>query len=107
VTAVRPPARFGELLIDGEKVAAFTEKSQVGEGWINGGFLVFEPEALGYLKDDRTSLEKDGLERLAADGQLAAYRHHGFWQCMDTMRDVRVLETLWQGDKPPWKVWAR
>jgi glucose-1-phosphate cytidylyltransferase len=107
VTAVRPPARFGELILDGDTVAAFTEKAQVGEGWINGGFLVCEPELLGYLEDDRTSLERNALERLAAEGQLAAYRHQGFWQCMDTMRDVRVLDALWHSDKPPWKVWIR
>jgi glucose-1-phosphate cytidylyltransferase len=106
VTAVRPPARFGELVLDGERVEAFTEKAQVGEGWINGGFLVFEPELLAYLEDDRTSLERNALERLAAEGQLAAYRHQGFWQCMDTMRDVRVLDALWHSDKPPWKVWT-
>jgi glucose-1-phosphate cytidylyltransferase len=107
VTAVRPPARFGELVLDGEHVAAFTEKAQVGEGWINGGFLVLEPQVLAYLEDDRTSLERYALERLAAEGQLAAFRHHGFWQCMDTMRDVRVLEGLWHSGKPPWRVWTR
>ncbi len=107
VTAVRPPARFGELILDGEMVRRFTEKPQVGEGWINGGFIVCEPDVLGYLDDDTTSLERDALDRLAADNQLAAYRHNGFWQCMDTMRDVRVLEGYWQGGKAPWKVWAQ
>lgn len=105
VTAVRPPARFGGLIFDGDLVAEFTEKPQAGEGWINGGFLVFEPGVFDYLKGDSTSLEADTLERLAADGQLAAYRHDRFWQCMDTLRDVRLLESLWQSDKPPWKVW--
>jgi glucose-1-phosphate cytidylyltransferase len=105
VTAVRPPARFGGLIFDGDLVAEFTEKPQIGEGWINGGFLVLEPGALNYLEGDNASLEVEGLERLAADGQLAAYRHSRFWQCMDTLRDVRLLDGLWQSGKPPWKVW--
>ncbi|MCA1817676.1 MAG: glucose-1-phosphate cytidylyltransferase [Acidobacteria bacterium] len=105
VTAVRPPARFGGLVFDGELVAEFTEKPQVGEGWINGGFMVFEPSVFDYLEGDETSLEADVLERLAADRQLAAYRHEGFWQCMDTLRDKRLLETLWHERRAPWKVW--
>jgi glucose-1-phosphate cytidylyltransferase len=105
VTAVRPPARFGGLIFDGDLVAEFTEKPQIGEGWINGGFMVFEPGVFDYLEGDHTSLEADALERLAADRQLVAYRHDGFWQCMDTLRDVRLLESLWQSGKPPWKVW--
>ncbi len=105
VTAVRPPARFGGLIFDGDLVAEFTEKPQIGEGWINGGFLVFEPGVFDYLEEDATILEAHALERLAADGQLAAYRHDRFWQCMDTLRDVRLLESLWRSDKPPWKVW--
>jgi glucose-1-phosphate cytidylyltransferase len=106
LTAVRPPARFGGLSFDGERVARFTEKPQIGEGWINGGFLVFEPGVFRYLEDDATSLEADAMERLAADGQLAAYRHDGFWQCMDTLRDKRLLEALWATGAPPWKTWA-
>ncbi len=105
VTAVRPPSRFGGLVFDGDMVAAFTEKPQIGEGWINGGFLVLEPAIFDYLEGDNSSLEAEALERLAADGQLAAYRHDGFWQCMDTLRDKRLLEKLWQEGKPPWKVW--
>jgi glucose-1-phosphate cytidylyltransferase len=105
VTAVRPPARFGGLRFQGDLVAEFTEKPQIGEGWINGGFMVFEPGVLRYLDDDDTSLEAHALERLALDRQLAAYRHDGFWQCMDTLRDVRLLESLWEGGKAPWKVW--
>ena len=105
VTAVRPPARFGGLIFNGDLVADFTEKPQIGEGWINGGFFVFEPGVFDYLGGDDTSLEIDGLERLAADGELAAYRHDCFWHCMDTLRDVRFLENLWQSGKPPWKVW--
>jgi glucose-1-phosphate cytidylyltransferase len=105
VTAVRPPARFGGLVFEGDRVARFTEKPQAGEGWINGGFMVCEPGVFDYLRDDQTSLEVDSLERLAADGQLAAFRHTGFWQCMDTLRDKRYLEGLWQAEKAPWKVW--
>ncbi len=105
VTAVRPPARFGGLIFDGHLVAEFTEKPQIGEGWINGGFMVFEPEVFQYLEGDNTRLEQDVLERLAVEGQLVAYRHEGFWQCMDTLRDVRLLESLWQSGKPPWRIW--
>jgi glucose-1-phosphate cytidylyltransferase len=105
VTAVRPPARFGGLIFDGDLVPKFSEKPQIGEGWINGGFLVFEPAIFKYLEGDKSSLEADALERLAADHQLAAYRHDRFWQCMDTLRDKRLLERLWQEGKAPWKVW--
>jgi len=105
VTAVRPPARFGGLVFDGDLVAEFTEKPQIGEGWINGGFLVFEPALFEYLEGDHSSLEADALERLAADRQLAAYRHENFWQCMDTLRDKRLLENLWLGKRAPWKIW--
>ena len=105
VTAVRPPARFGGLIFDGDEVASFTEKPQAGEGWINGGFLVFEPKIFDYLDGDDSSLESDALERLSKDRQLVAYRHAGFWQCMDTLRDKRLLESLWRGGHAPWKVW--
>ncbi|WP_447980616.1 glucose-1-phosphate cytidylyltransferase [Candidatus Nitrospira bockiana] len=105
VTAVRPPSRFGGLTFDGTLVAEFTEKPQIGEGWINGGFLVCEPEVFKYLKGDESVLETDALERLAADRQLAAYRHDRFWQCMDTLRDKRLLDKLWQEGRAPWKVW--
>ena len=106
VTAVRPPARFGGLELDGDRVSTFTEKPEIGEGWINGGFLVFEPGVFQYLHSPDDSLEQDALRRLAQDGQLSAYRHTGFWQSMDTLRDVRYLESLWQSDRPPWKVWS-
>jgi glucose-1-phosphate cytidylyltransferase len=105
VTAVRPPARFGGLNFDGDAVVSFTEKPQAGEGWINGGFLVFEPTVFDYLPGDEASLESDALERLAAGGQLAAYRHFGFWQCMDTLRDKHLLEELWREGRAPWRVW--
>lgn len=105
ITAVRPPARFGGLSLDGPRVAEFTEKPQIGEGWINGGFMVLEPEVIDYIPDLQTNLEAHALERLAAEGQLAAYRHESFWQCMDTKRDLRVLEKLWGDGKSPWMVW--
>ena len=102
ITAVRPPARFGGLLFDGDLVSEFSEKPQVGEGWINGGFFVLEPKVLDYIDADDTIFERTPLERLAADGQLVAYRHEGFWQCMDTLRDVRLLNSLCDGKLPPW-----
>jgi glucose-1-phosphate cytidylyltransferase len=105
VTAVRPPARFGGLVLDGDRVQEFTEKPQIGEGWINGGFMVFEPGILDYLESPDDSLEIVALERAAEDGQLAAFRHDRFWRCMDTLRDLRVLEELWQGGAAPWRVW--
>jgi glucose-1-phosphate cytidylyltransferase len=106
VTAVRPPARFGGITIDCEIVKEFEEKPQIGEGWINGGFFVFEPAVFRYLDPDQTVLESDALEQLAREGQLAAFRHDDFWQCMDTLRDLRRLEQLWEGGKPPWKSWG-
>jgi glucose-1-phosphate cytidylyltransferase len=105
VTAVRPASRFGGLVFSGDLVTEFTEKPQIGEGWVNGGFMVLEPAVFDYLEDDNSSLEADALEKLAADKQLAAYRHETFWQCMDTMREVRLLESLWRSGSPPWKVW--
>lgn len=106
VTAVRPPARFGSLEMDGPVVKAFAEKPQVGEGWINGGFFVVEPQVLDYIGADGDSFENDVLPRLVADGQLAAYRHDRFWQCMDTLRDKRQLEALWQEGRAPWRASA-
>jgi glucose-1-phosphate cytidylyltransferase len=103
VTAVRPPARFGGLIFSGDLVTEFTEKPQIGEGWINGGFMVLEPALFDYLDDHNSSLETDALEQLAADQQLAAYKHEGFWQCMDTMRDKRLLEKLWKEGNAPWQ----
>jgi glucose-1-phosphate cytidylyltransferase len=103
VTAVRPPARFGDLRIENERVMQFEEKPQAGEGWINGGFFVFEPSVFDYLGDDSTILERSPLERLAADGQLMAYRHSGYWQSMDTLRDKHALEQLWASGNAPWR----
>ena len=106
VTAVRPPARFGGLVFDGPLVAEFTEKPQIGEGWINGGYMVFEPRVFDYIKADDVSLEIDVLETLARERQLAAYKHEGFWQCMDTLRDKRQLDQMWREGQAPWHVWA-
>jgi len=105
VTAVRPPARFGGLVFDGNRVVEFTEKAQIGEGWINGGYMVFEPEVIQLLGGDETVLEADILELLAERGQLMAYRHESFWQCMDTLRDKRLLDGLWERGDAPWKIW--
>ncbi len=105
VTAVRPPSRFGGLEFEGDRVRRFSEKPQIGEGWINGGFFVLEPRVLDYIKDDQTPWEHEPLERLATEGQLVAFRHDSFWQPMDTLREVRILEGLWADGKPPWKVW--
>ncbi len=105
VTAVRPPARFGGLVLDGTQVAEFTEKPQTGEGWINGGYFVFEPRVFDYLGNDDTVLEREPLEKLAAEGQLMAFQHEGFWQPMDTLREKHLLESLWNAGTAPWKLW--
>ncbi len=105
VTTVRPPARFGGIIFDGQRVAEFTEKPQTGEGWVNGGFFVLEPEVLDFIDGDDTLWEHDPLVRLAAAGQLMAYQHEGFWQPMDTLRERRLLEELWETGKAPWRVW--
>lgn len=104
VTGVRPATRFGELRIEGEMVTEFREKPQVHEGWVSGGFFVFEPGALDYMGEDMM-LEREPLERLAKDGQLAVYRHEGYWRPMDTLRDRRMLEAEWESGQPGWKVW--
>lgn len=106
LTAVRPPARFGHLEFTGDQVRQFTEKPQTSEGWINGAFFVLEPAIFDYIEDDDMQWEKEPLERLAQDGQLMAYRHTSFWQCMDTIRDKKLLEKLWQDGNPPWRVWS-
>ena len=105
VSAVRPPARFGELIFDGDAIAQFSEKPQTGHGWINGGFMVFEPDVFGKFRSDDISLEAELLEQLAEEQQLSAYRHPGFWQCMDTMRDVTLLRTLWEKGDATWRIW--
>jgi len=105
ITAVRPPARFGGLIFKGDAVTEFQEKPQIGEGWINGGFMVLEPGVFDYIEGDDVSFEVDVLNRLANDRQLAAYKHDQFWQCMDTLRDLRLLESLWKSGEAPWKTW--
>jgi glucose-1-phosphate cytidylyltransferase len=105
LTAVRPPARFGGVVFEGDLVKEFTEKPQIGEGWINGGFMVFEPAVLDMISGDSASLESQLLEELARQQQLAAYRHEGFWQCMDTVRDRLLLQRLWESGDPAWRIW--
>ena len=102
VTAVHPPARFGEIVIKSNRVAEFNEKIQSKQNWINGGFFVFEPEFLNYIKGDQTSLEAEPLTKISKEGLLGAYKHEKFWQCMDTMKDKKYLEELWK-KKAPWK----
>ncbi len=106
LTAIQPGGRYGVLDIDGEQtVRRFAEKAREDGGWINGGFMVLEPEIFSYIEGDKTFLEKEPLEKLAHDGELAAYRHEGFWKCMDTMRDKGMLEQLWETGQAPWKRW--
>lgn len=104
LTAVRPPARFGALEFEGNQIRHFKEKSTLHEGWINGGFFVIKPEALKYIKED-VMWEHAPMETLAGEGELYAYRHEGFWQCMDTLRDLKYLEDVWETGKAPWKTW--
>ena len=105
VTAVHPPARFGQLEMTGDRVSAFTEKP-LDQGWINGAFFVLEPQVFDYIDGDDTLWEKEPMERLAAEGELMAFRHGGFWQCMDTLRDKKLLEDLWAAGSPPWRTWG-
>lgn len=105
LSAVRPPARFGGLRIEGGRVAEFVEKPQSGEGWINGGFFVLEPQIFDYIASDETSFEWEPMQKLASDGQLMAYQHDGFFQPMDTTRERNILEELWSSGKAPWKMW--
>jgi len=104
VTAVRPVARFGGITINNDKVLEFKEKPQTGEGWINGGFFVFEPKIFNYLHSNANVLEGEPMEKLCKDGQLMAYKHEGFWACMDTVRDRLNLEKMWQSGNAPWKI---
>lgn len=105
LTAVQPDGRFGMMDIEGDYVISFREKSRNDAGWINGGFMVLEPGVLEYIEGDTTMFEKEPLEQLAFEGQLVNYKHYGFWQCMDTLRDKQKLEQLWESGKAPWKVW--
>jgi len=103
VTAVRPPSRFGLLNFEGERVDSFSEKPQTEDGWINGGFFVLKSEVLDYIEGDNTVFEKGPLENLANDKELFAYKHGGFWQCMDTLRDKTYLNSLWESGDAPWR----
>lgn len=105
LTAVRPPARYGHLELNGDKIATFSEKPQIGEGWINGAFFVLEPEIFDYIEGDDIQWEKEPLENLAKDGQLMAYKHTSFWQCMDTLREKYILQKWWDSGNAPWKIW--
>ena len=105
VTAVQPTGRFGSLVQQGGLVTQFVEKPLQGAGWISGGFFVCSPKVLDYIAGDETTWEREPLSALAAEGQLAAYHHDGFWHPMDTMRDKSLLEDLWNSGQPPWKVW--
>lgn len=105
LTAIQPPGRFGSLGLTDECVSEFLEKPQGDGGWINGGFFVLSPKVLEYIDSDATIWEKEPLENLARDDQLMAYKHHGFWHAMDTLRDKQLLEKLWQSGNPPWKIW--
>lgn len=106
VTAVQPPGRFGALHMEGDRVHGFIEKPHGDGGWINGGFFVLNPAVFDYISSDATLWEQEPLQQLAADGQLSAFQHTGFWQPMDTLRQKTTLEELWAGGKPPWKIWA-
>lgn len=106
LTAVKPDSRFGVLdITDNNQINAFREKSQVDSGYINAGFMALEPDVLDYIKDDSVMFEREPLEALAENNQLMCFKHNGFWQCMDTLRDKVKLETLWVENKAPWKVW--
>jgi glucose-1-phosphate cytidylyltransferase len=106
VTTVRPPARFGSILFDGQRVSEFSEKPQAGEGWINGGFFVLNRKVIDFVSDDTSIWERTPMEKLASEGELMAYRHEGFWQPMDTLREKKLLDDLWMSGTAPWKVWS-
>ncbi len=105
VTTVRSPARFGRIAFQNDQIVEFYEKSESAEGWINGGYFLLQPKAIDYIEDDETIWERAPVEQLAQDGQLMGYRHDGFWSCMDTLKEKRLLEQLWNSDKAPWKIW--
>lgn len=107
MTAIRPESRYGIIDLQGDKVLSFREKSQQDVGWINGGFMVLEPKVLDYVAGDHVMFEREPMEQLAADGELMCFRHDGFWQCMDTLRDKQKLDSLWESGKAPWKLWDK
>jgi glucose-1-phosphate cytidylyltransferase len=107
VTAVKPPSKFGALVLNERNrlVRRFTEKPEDSETWVNGGFFVLEPEVFDYIEGDKTSWEREPLEKLALEGQLVAYKHRGFWQCVDTLRDKDELTAIWNSGHAPWGAW--
>ena len=105
VTTVRSPARFGRINFSGDQIIRFYEKPQAAEGWINGGYFILNRKAIDYVDDDSTIWEREPVERLAKDGQLMGFRHDGFWSCMDTLKEKRYLEDLWNENGAPWKIW--
>lgn len=105
LTAARPPARYGHIEFEGNRIKCFTEKPQTAEGWINGAFFVLEPQVLDYIDGDPVMFEQAPMVGLANDGELMAYKHDSFWQCMDTLREKHILQTLWEGGNAPWKCW--
>jgi glucose-1-phosphate cytidylyltransferase len=105
VTTVRPPARFGRIAFEADRVTNFYEKTEASEGWINGGFFVLHPRAIDYIDGDDISWEREPVERLAQDGQLMGFQHAGFWSCMDTLKEKHILEELWHTGHAPWKIW--
>ena len=107
MTANRPESRYGIIDLQGDKVLSFREKSQQDVGWINGGFMVLDPKVLDYVAGDHVMFEREPMERLAADGELMCFRHDGFWQCMDTLRDKQKLDALWESGEAPWKIWDK
>ena len=105
ITAIQPEGRFGYLDLEGDKINSFREKNTRDTGWINAGFMVLSPEVLDYISDDTIMFEREPMEKLAAEGEMMCYRHRGFWQCMDTLRDKEKLEKLWYDGRAPWRVW--
>ena len=107
VTTVRSPARFGRIVFDGQRIGNFNEKPDTAQGWINGGYFVLNTRAIDYIDGDETIWEREPVERLAADGQLMGYQHYGFWSCMDTLKEKRMLEAMWEAGNAPWRIWDR
>ena len=107
LTAVHPAARVGQLELDGDQIVEFSEKPQTKQGWINGAFFVLEPEVFDYIEGDDTQWDYGPMVNLAKEGQLMAYKHEGFWQCMDTLREKKLLNDLWDGGEAPWKTWGK
>ena len=105
ITAVHPAGRFGVLKLDGNRISNFSEKTESRTDWINGGFMILDPKVMEYIENDKTTFETEPLNRLSSDGELMAFKHDGFWQCMDTLRDKQKLEELWNSGKAPWKIW--